>query len=99
MQLKNDQKIIGFRNRLVHGYDKIDNSIVWAILQKHLPLIQEEVEKIKRMDTIEGKHYHLSRGHLKLITYEFKLFLKVRQGMLNNIPLNCPFYSEILVNQ
>jgi len=47
LQVKNDQKIIGFRNRLVHGYDKIDNSIVWAILQKHLPQLKAEIKNIK----------------------------------------------------
>jgi len=34
-KLKNQkrQKIIGFRNKLVHAYDSIDNSIVWVILR------------------------------------------------------------------
>lgn len=34
--LKNDNQIIGFRNRLVHAYDSIDSSIVWAIINRHL---------------------------------------------------------------
>jgi uncharacterized protein with HEPN domain len=33
--LKNDNQIIGFRNRLVHAYDSIDNSIVWAIINRN----------------------------------------------------------------
>lgn len=47
LKVDNDKKIIAFRNRLVHGYDKIDNAIVWAILKKHLPRLKEEIEKKK----------------------------------------------------
>mgnify|MGYP000167322070 CR=1 FL=1 len=30
-------KIIGMRNRLIHGYDTVDDSIVWDAIQNHLP--------------------------------------------------------------
>lgn len=39
------QQIIGFRNRLIHAYDSIDNSIVWAILHRHLPNLKKEIQK------------------------------------------------------
>jgi uncharacterized protein with HEPN domain len=41
--LKNGRKIVGFRNRLIHSYDAIDQSIVWAILKNHLHPLKEEV--------------------------------------------------------
>jgi uncharacterized protein with HEPN domain len=31
--------IIGFRNRIVHGYDNIDKDIMWSIIEHDLPLI------------------------------------------------------------
>lgn len=34
--LENTKQIVGFRNRLIHAYDSIDNSIVWMILKKYL---------------------------------------------------------------
>lgn len=37
--------IIAFRNRLVHAYDSIDNSIVWAIIKNHLPGLKNQVLK------------------------------------------------------
>lgn len=37
--------IIGFRNRIVHAYDSIDNSIVWAILKKHLIPLKQKVDE------------------------------------------------------
>jgi uncharacterized protein with HEPN domain len=42
--IENDQQIISFRNRLVHAYDSIDNSIVWAILKNHLGKLKIEVQ-------------------------------------------------------
>lgn len=43
--LENAQQIIGFRNRIIHAYDSIDNSIVWVILKKYLNPLKEEVIK------------------------------------------------------
>jgi len=48
LTLENARKIAGFRNRLIHTYDAVDPTIVWAIIKKHLPLLKEEVlQKIK----------------------------------------------------
>ncbi len=44
--IKNNVQIIGFRNRLIHAYDSIDNSIVWVILKRHIPLLKEEIKSI-----------------------------------------------------
>jgi uncharacterized protein with HEPN domain len=42
------RKIVGFRNRLIHAYDNIDPSIIWAIIKNHLgPLKKEITEKLK----------------------------------------------------
>lgn len=45
--IENDKQIIGFRNRLVHAYDSIDNSIVWAILNRHLEKLKAEIEGLE----------------------------------------------------
>jgi len=39
------KEITGFRNRLVHAYDNLDESIVWAIVKKHLPVLKKEAEE------------------------------------------------------
>lgn len=44
--LESARKIIGFRNRLIHTYDAVDPSIIWAILVNHLPLLKDEVERM-----------------------------------------------------
>lgn len=34
--LENARKIVGLRNRIIHSYDSIDATMIWAILKKHL---------------------------------------------------------------
>jgi len=43
LSLDNARKIIGFRNRLIHAYDAVDTSMIWAILINHLPLLKAEL--------------------------------------------------------
>ncbi len=45
-QISEHRKIIGFRNVLVHGYDAIDDLIVWQTIQQHLPVLKQEVEHL-----------------------------------------------------
>lgn len=46
--LENVEKIIGLRNRIIHAYDSIDDSIIWTIVRKYLdPLKIEVISKLK----------------------------------------------------
>ena len=45
IQINHDKQIIAFRNRLIHGYDSVDNSIVWTILQRYLPKLKSEIKQ------------------------------------------------------
>jgi uncharacterized protein with HEPN domain len=38
--------IAGMRNRIIHGYDRVDTDILWEILEKDLPPLVEALEKI-----------------------------------------------------
>jgi uncharacterized protein with HEPN domain len=40
------QRIIGFRNILIHGYDIVDERIVWNAIEIHLPLLTREIQKL-----------------------------------------------------
>jgi len=40
------RQIIGLRNRVIHGYDKIDDEIIWGTIIKHIPLLKTEVSKL-----------------------------------------------------
>ena len=41
-------RIVGFRNRVIHGYDAIDDAAVWGIIQSHLPQLLSEAEILLR---------------------------------------------------
>lgn len=43
--LENARQIVGFRNRLIHAYDGMDSTIVWAVLKRYIPLLREEAVK------------------------------------------------------
>jgi uncharacterized protein with HEPN domain len=34
------------RNRVIHGYDKIDNEIIWGTIVRHLPKLKQEIENL-----------------------------------------------------
>ena len=40
------RKIIGMRNRIVHGYDNVDEELVWDVVQNRLPALQQKVEAL-----------------------------------------------------
>ena len=45
-KLENAQKIIGTRNRIIHGYDKISDDLIWSIVINHLPKLKEEIKNL-----------------------------------------------------
>ena len=44
-KLDNVEKIIGTRNRIIHGYDKISDDLIWSIVINHLPKLRDEVTR------------------------------------------------------
>ena len=45
-KISEHHRIIGFRNILIHGYDIVDEAIVWQAVTNHLPLLIKEVKEI-----------------------------------------------------
>lgn len=46
--LDNAEKIVGTRNRIIHGYDKISDDLIWSIVINHLPKLKSEVASLLR---------------------------------------------------
>ncbi len=42
--IKNARRIVDLRNWVIHGYDRVDNKIIWGIMSKDLPLLKKEIE-------------------------------------------------------
>ena len=46
LPITSKEQIIGLRNRVIHGYDKIDDEIVWGVIVRHLPKLKVEIEEL-----------------------------------------------------
>jgi len=44
IQITNARKIVDTRNQISHGYDKVSDDVIWAIVINHLPRLKVEVE-------------------------------------------------------
>ncbi len=45
-QIKNAKNIIGTRNRIIHSYDNISDEVIWTIVQRELPDLKMQIEKL-----------------------------------------------------
>ncbi|MDP2423756.1 MAG: HepT-like ribonuclease domain-containing protein [Bacteroidales bacterium] len=46
INISSKRQIISMRNRVIHGYDKIDNEIIWGTIVRHLPTLKIEIENL-----------------------------------------------------
>jgi len=46
LNISGKKQIINMRNRVIHGYDKIDNEIIWGVIVKHLPTLKTEIQDL-----------------------------------------------------
>ncbi|XCN73044.1 MAG: HepT-like ribonuclease domain-containing protein [Candidatus Electrothrix aestuarii] len=46
ISISSKRQIISMRNRVIHGYDKIDNEIIWGTIVRYLPILKEEVNEL-----------------------------------------------------
>jgi uncharacterized protein with HEPN domain len=47
-QISEFHRIIGLRNRLIHGYDNVDDEILWDVVQSKLGPLKARVDAILR---------------------------------------------------
>ncbi len=40
------RQIVSTRNYIIHGYDSLDNEILWGIVINHLPRLKVEVSEL-----------------------------------------------------
>ena len=46
INISNARKIVGARNRIIHGYDDIDNTEIWSIVVNNLPILKKEINEL-----------------------------------------------------
>ena len=45
-ELPDTPRIVAFRNILIHGYDVVDNHVVWDVIQNHLVPLHSQVIRL-----------------------------------------------------
>ena len=45
LQIENARRTVDTRNWVIHGYDKIDDVVIWGIITNHLPKLKEDIQK------------------------------------------------------
>jgi len=46
LNITSKRQIIDMRNRVIHGYDKTDNEIIWGTIVRHLPTLKIEIQNL-----------------------------------------------------
>lgn len=46
ISITSKKQMISMRNRVIHGYDKVDNEIIWGTIVRHLLLLKIEIDKL-----------------------------------------------------
>lgn len=49
-KIENSRQIIDTRNWVIHGYDKVDDVIIWGIISNHLPKLKKEIEDLLKIE-------------------------------------------------
>ncbi len=45
-QISEHERIIAFRNILIHGYAEVDDRLVWDIVETKLPVLRREIDAL-----------------------------------------------------
>ena len=45
LPIESARRIVDARNWVIHGYDKIDDYVIWGIIVNHLPNLMKEVKQ------------------------------------------------------
>ncbi|WP_372773209.1 DUF86 domain-containing protein [Mangrovibacterium sp.] len=46
IDISDSRRIVDLRNWVIHGYDRVDDIIIWGIISKDLPKLEEQVDKL-----------------------------------------------------
>jgi len=46
ISIKDSRRIVDLRNWVIHGYDKVDDVIIWGIISRDIPNLKQQVEKL-----------------------------------------------------
>lgn len=47
------RKIVNLRNRVIHAYDDVDETIIWKVIVKDIPVLLQEVQQLLLKDELQ----------------------------------------------
>ena len=46
LKITHARRIVDLRNKVIHGYDTVSNTTIWAVIVNDLPTLKEEIESL-----------------------------------------------------
>ena len=46
IEISNARKIVNLRNWVIHSYDNVDSILIWTIIKRELPVLQDDVRQL-----------------------------------------------------
>ena len=46
IEITDSRKIVDTRNRIIHGYDSVSEDVIWLIVNRYLPILEEEIKRL-----------------------------------------------------
>jgi len=50
IKIQSARQIVDARNWVIHGYDKVDDVVIWGIISKHLPELRKEIVRLSETE-------------------------------------------------
>jgi uncharacterized protein with HEPN domain len=48
IEITDSRKIVDTRNRIIHGYDSVSEDVIWVIINRYLPILENEVHQLQK---------------------------------------------------
>ena len=45
-QISYARQIVDLRNKVIHAYDNVNNTVIWNVVMNHIPVLQKEVQAL-----------------------------------------------------
>jgi uncharacterized protein with HEPN domain len=46
IEISNARRIVDLRNWIIHGYDKVDDVVIWGIVSKDIPQLEKQITEL-----------------------------------------------------
>ena len=49
IDISDSRRIVDLRNWVIHGYDKVDDVIIWGIISRDIPNLKKQIKKLLKV--------------------------------------------------